>query len=299
MGGQAAHALCFRGNDVTVVDVDEGALARLRGSSDVMTLVGNAAQPETLIEAGVERADIVLALTGNSEVNLVVCTLAKSFGVAKKVARLSTRRYFAPERNLSPELYGIDDFIIPEEDCVRDIMDALTRPAVKESAAIGPKSCEVVNFQVPTASPLDGVELQNAPCPELLERLRSCHHYFYAIPQEPRTVDRVKLGLVKDSLAALVENGALWRPRDRADMMSARHGMRDLPKEEVAEIVVCLCRAKACSREAMDILLDGHIGFKVLGDWAMIERLLNMLPHVRCPGHRFGGRRRGAAVSDP
>ncbi len=174
VGSQAAHALCFRGNDVTVVDVDEGALARLRESNDVMTLVGNAAQPATLVEAGVEQADIVLALTGSSEVNLVVCTLAKSFGVAKKVARLSTRRYFAPERNLSPELFGVDDFIIPEEDCVRDIMDALVRPVVKESASIGPKSCEVVNFQVPTASPFDGVELQNSPCPELLERLRIC-----------------------------------------------------------------------------------------------------------------------------
>jgi trk system potassium uptake protein TrkA len=174
VGSQAAHVLCFRGNDVTVVDVDEDALVRLREHSDVMTLVGNAALPATLLEAGVEQADIVLALTGNSEANLVICTLAKSFGVGKKVARLGTRRFFDPDRDLSPELFGVDDFIIPEEDCVRDILDALTRPAVKESASIGPRSCEIVNFQVPPGSPLDGVELRGVPCPELLDRLRVC-----------------------------------------------------------------------------------------------------------------------------
>ena len=108
-------------------------------------------------------------------------------------------------------------------------------------------------------------------------------------------MDRAKLGLMKDSLAAMVENGGLWRPRDRADVMGARHGMRDLPKEDVTEIVMRLCSAKACSREAMDILLDGDLGFKVLGDWAKIERLVKKLPSYPVPKAPDRRKKAGAA----
>jgi trk system potassium uptake protein TrkA len=174
VGGQAAHALCYRGNDVTVIDADESALDRLREESDVMTLHGNAALPSVLSEAGVQSADMVLALTGNSEANLVICALAKTFGVQTKVGRLRTRRYFDPDLDVGRELFGVDDFIIPEEACVQEIMDSLNRPAVKESVPIGPKACEMVNFQVPQGSPLAGIQLQHVPRPELLERLRVC-----------------------------------------------------------------------------------------------------------------------------
>ncbi len=174
VGGQAAHALCYRGNDVTVIDTDEVGLERLREHCDVMTLTGNAALPETLFEAGIQTADMVLALTGNSEANLVICMLAKSFGVAMKVARLRTRRFFQPDRGLPPEAFGVDDFIIPEEACVEEIMDSLNRPAVKESVPIGPKTCEMVNFQLPPGSPVDGVNLQSVARPDLLDRLRVC-----------------------------------------------------------------------------------------------------------------------------
>ena len=180
VGGQAVHALCYRGNDVTVIDTNEAALERLRERCDVMTLAGNAALPETLVEARVQAADMVLALTGNSEANLVICMLAKSFGVGMKVARLRTRRYFQPDRNLPPEAFGVDDYIIPEEACVEEIMDSLNRPAVKESVLIGPKTCEMVNFQLPPGSPLDGVELRSVPRPDLLDRLRVCAIRRYA-----------------------------------------------------------------------------------------------------------------------
>ena len=174
VGGQAARSLCYRGNDVTVIDTNETVLERLREHCDVMALTGNAALPETLVEARIKNADMVLALTGNSEANLVICMLAKSFGVATKVARLRTGRYFQPDRGLPPEAFGVDDFIIPEEACVEEIMESLNRPAVKESVPIGPKTCEMVNFQLPPRSPLDGVELRSVSRPDLLDRLRVC-----------------------------------------------------------------------------------------------------------------------------
>lgn len=174
VGSHVAQALCFRGNDVTVIDVNEHALEALRERNDVMTLTGNAALPSVLVEAGVRNVDMALALTGSSEANLVICRLAKVFGVAKSLARLRTRRYFDADLSVPPEIFGVDEFIVPEEACVAEIMDSLRRPSVKESIPLGPKTCEIVNFQVPAESPLSGIALKDVPRIDLLARIRVC-----------------------------------------------------------------------------------------------------------------------------
>ncbi|HPW74233.1 MAG TPA: NAD-binding protein, partial [Methanothrix sp.] len=67
-------------HDVTVIDKDPDACARLQ-DMDVKVLQGNAANARLLSEADVKRADIVAAVTGNDEVNVITCIIASHFGV--------------------------------------------------------------------------------------------------------------------------------------------------------------------------------------------------------------------------
>ena len=172
-----------------------------------------------------------------------------------------------------------------------------THPGMRGGLCHGdsPKGAETIRTLLKAGlDPADQPNGGSSAVQRMLEQLFLCHHFFCAPPRGPGSVDRSKLEPIKDSLSALVGNGALWRPQDRTEVMRARQGMRDLPKEDVAEIVMLICSAKACSREAMDILFDGDIGFKVLDECAKIERLMEKLPS--CPVPKGPGRRK---MTDP
>ena len=73
VGYTLAQYLTKDGHDVTVLDKSQQALLRASETLDVMCVRGNGANVKTLIEAGVETADIIIAVTGNDELNMVCC----------------------------------------------------------------------------------------------------------------------------------------------------------------------------------------------------------------------------------
>jgi trk system potassium uptake protein TrkA len=89
MGSGLARALALRRHAVTVVDVDPAAFSRLGPSFPGRTVTGSAVDRETLLAAGVERADGVAAVTAGDEANVVCARLAlQVFRVPRVVARL-------------------------------------------------------------------------------------------------------------------------------------------------------------------------------------------------------------------
>jgi len=82
----------YADHDVTVIDKDPVACSRLQ-EMDVKILMGNAANARLLIEAGVKKADIVVAVTGNDEVNVITCIIASHLGVPQTIARVSNPEY--------------------------------------------------------------------------------------------------------------------------------------------------------------------------------------------------------------
>ena len=76
VGSSMADILAGEANDVTLVDTDAGVLRMLQDRLDIRTVVGNAAYPHVLTQAGAEDADLLLAVTNSDEVNMVACTVA-------------------------------------------------------------------------------------------------------------------------------------------------------------------------------------------------------------------------------
>ncbi|HSO80188.1 MAG TPA: NAD-binding protein, partial [Chromatiaceae bacterium] len=76
VGRTVAHSLASEDNDITVVDRDPQLLQLLQERLDLRTVTGYAAHPEVLIEAGIETADLILAVTNSDETNMIACHLA-------------------------------------------------------------------------------------------------------------------------------------------------------------------------------------------------------------------------------
>jgi len=90
VGSFLARELSTRSEDVVMIDCDSSALERVEESTDIMTLQGNGTFRKTLIEAGVQKADLVVAVTSNDDTNMVVSSLSSGLGASRTLARVDT-----------------------------------------------------------------------------------------------------------------------------------------------------------------------------------------------------------------
>ena len=74
--GSTLANLLSQENDLTIVDNDPNKLSKLEEEADIKTLLGGASYPNVLVNAGINNADMVVAVTGSDETNLVSCMIS-------------------------------------------------------------------------------------------------------------------------------------------------------------------------------------------------------------------------------
>ena len=93
VGSKLCADLCREGHDVTVVDKSDSVVNQICDRFDVMGFSGNGASYQVLQEAGIVHADLVIAVTGVDEVNLLVCLIARKAGHCQTIARVQNPEY--------------------------------------------------------------------------------------------------------------------------------------------------------------------------------------------------------------
>ena len=116
VGSSVAESLASEQNDLTVVDLDLVRLRALQDRLDLRTVSGSGAHPSVLVEAGIDDADLLIAVTQSDETNLVACRLAaRMFNVPRRIARIRATDYLANEKVLGDEGFDVDLSICPEQ----------------------------------------------------------------------------------------------------------------------------------------------------------------------------------------
>ena len=116
VGASVAQSLVSEKNDITVVDTDRDRLESLQIRFDLRTVSGNAILPSVLRDAGLEDADMLIALTQSDQTNLVACKLAhKVFNVPTRIARLRSTEFLDSPELLSEENFAVDYALCPEQ----------------------------------------------------------------------------------------------------------------------------------------------------------------------------------------
>ncbi len=124
VGSTLAESLVSERNDITVVDIDPGRLGDLQERFDLRTVVGFAAHPSTLLEAGIEDTDLLIAVTQSDETNLAACKIGQMlYNVPTRIARVRSRSILARPELLSDEGFAVDYAISPED----IVTDSITR----------------------------------------------------------------------------------------------------------------------------------------------------------------------------
>lgn len=164
VGFHVAKTLC-RNNDVVVIEENEEACRRA-GQLDVQVIQGNGADVKLLNKAGIEKAELVVAVTGVDEINIVACMASKLLNSrVKTVARVSNPDYI--DRPVSVrEKVGMDAMICPELSLASEINQILSIPeAVNVEDFVGGK-VKMMEFKVGERNPLVGKKLSESNLPK-------------------------------------------------------------------------------------------------------------------------------------
>jgi len=133
VGSYVARALREEGHDVCVIDTRADRLERM-AETDVVTLQGNLASKALLEgEARVQDAQAFVACTGDDEVNMVAAALAKSYGVARTVARINNTEYLNVPYSDEYAKMGIDAAVCPEMVAAIRVKRMLNQPRLMDA----------------------------------------------------------------------------------------------------------------------------------------------------------------------
>ena len=133
VGSYVARALRDEGHDVCVIDNRPERLERL-ADVDVVTIQGNlASKPLLEGEARIAEAEVFVACTGDDEVNMVAAALAKSFGVARTIARINNTEYLNVPFSDEYAKMGIDAAVCPEMVAAIRVKRMLNQPRLMDA----------------------------------------------------------------------------------------------------------------------------------------------------------------------
>ncbi|MGY6588327.1 MAG: Trk system potassium transporter TrkA [Wenzhouxiangella sp.] len=162
VGSGMARSLSREENDITVVDTDIERLRTLQEKLDIRTVLGHAAHPQTLIRAGIEDADLLIALTNSDETNMVACQVAYSlFNTPTKVARVRAADYLAHPELFKREHAPIDVLISPEGLVTEHILRLIDYPGALQVLDFADGRAQLVATRAFPDGPLVGRELRS------------------------------------------------------------------------------------------------------------------------------------------
>jgi len=164
VGFHVASRLAAENKEVVVVDTDPGALKTVSEQLDVQVVEGSGSSPEVLSDAGVQKADILLAVTNSDETNLVSCLFADMLSPAtKKLVRLRNEDFTRFQDALQKKPPHIDTFINPERELVRTVQRLLEVPGAVDVAEFADGRLKLIGVRLDEGCKLAGLKLWEIP----------------------------------------------------------------------------------------------------------------------------------------
>lgn len=166
VGQTLAQQLNEEENNITVMDLDAAKVNDVVSRYDVSGVVGNGATHLKQLEAGIKSADLLIAVTGSDELNLLCCLIAKKTGNCQTIARVRNPEYSTEAPYLKEEL-GLAMVINPEAAAAAEIDRVLRFPSAIKIDTFAKGRVEMLKFRLPEGSPL-----VNCAVKEIVSRFR-------------------------------------------------------------------------------------------------------------------------------
>ena len=243
VGSYLAERLSAEGQDVVVIEDDESRALELQDRIDALVVVGNGASSHTLEEAGVEKADLLIAVSNSDGANVLACHAGKEMGAAMTIARIED-----PEIREGADRLGVDVVIDPSATAAEELADIVGYGGASEMIQFADGKLVMVGGRVAANAPITRGPLG-------LLRLRSAEWGW------------VVAALVREGQTIVAHGDTVVRPGDHAllmttnDMVDRATGLIGVKRRHIDRAVImggtrlAELAARAMMRGGLDVVL--------------------------------------------
>jgi trk system potassium uptake protein TrkA len=162
VGYYLAKELLGSGHEVVLMEKDRTRANQIADEIGSIVVAHDGCEGKYLAEAGCNRADVVAAVTGDDEDNLVICQMAKHhFDVPRTIARVNNPKNEELFRHL-----GVDELISPTRMILGSIEQDIPVHELLHLAALGGSELELIEALLQPGSPAVGRNARDIPLPE-------------------------------------------------------------------------------------------------------------------------------------
>lgn len=159
IGTSILSSLAGEGNEVVAIDSSASVIEEIGNIYDIMCVCGNGTDYETLAEAGADKAELFVAVTGSDEFNMLSCCLAERMGASHTIARIRNPEYNDKSLGFIRQQLGLSVSINPEWMAAKELNDILKLPAAASIETFSQGNIDMVGMVLKPDSPLNGMSL--------------------------------------------------------------------------------------------------------------------------------------------
>lgn len=161
IGKSLIASLTKEGHEVVAIDKNQQKVAEVINIYDVIGVCGIGTDSVILTEAGVEKADIFVAVTGSDELNMLSCYIAKTLGAENTVARIRDRAYNENSLGFLQQKLNLSMSINPERFAAEDIYNVLKVPGAIHIETFSTRNFEIIELPLKEDSALNNVKVMD------------------------------------------------------------------------------------------------------------------------------------------
>ncbi len=264
VGIELAEMLSNDGHAVTMMDTNAQLMQTALAPLDVQGVVGNGTSYRAQMEAGVEEADLLIAVTDSDETSLLSCLIARKAGNCQTIARVRNPEYFEEIGFIKEEL-GLSLAINPDRAAASAIARLIQIPSAMEIDTFAKGRVNLVRFLLPDDSPLVGL-----PLTKLSEKVGASVLV--------SMIERGDNVLIPDGSLTLQKGDAVWVVANLANISKVFKAF-GLKTRSIKDVMIA--GGGRVSYYLAKALIRAHIRVKIIErDEATCEKLSDLLPEA-------------------
>ena len=160
LGYKLAELIINENIHVTLVDSNSKVIERVTDHLDVLAVIANGLEIETLKGLGIQSYDLLIAATGSDETNVIICSIAKKLGCKKTIARVRDPEYIHQFDFIKSSM-GIDHIVNPDLATANEISRYLLKSYSYHNGEFAKGRVSMVDFHVKSMRDLIGKRLMD------------------------------------------------------------------------------------------------------------------------------------------
>lgn len=226
VGYNLAEHLSRQGHHTAIIERSAAICNEINSKLDVLTINANGSHPQTLEQAGIKNADMIIAVTPYDDANLVACNFAMQYGVPQRIARIRALKFSDDmESPIRFSAIGVTHVVEPELEIVEDILKYIELPGVSEAENIHNGNVFLRGYHI-----TEGMPIAHKTLIEINDAMQSSRILIVLIIRNgkailPRGTERVIPG---DEIIAIMQKNSLPVFRDLINQ----------PAEKLKKIVI-------------------------------------------------------------